>query len=116
MIKNNGIYAYQHKRGDTFEFSGVIDVKHQGQIVPDLTGWTGKSQLRKQSGELIADLVFAWIDAAQRICNLKHNGSTADWPICVAQMDIEMTSPDGHIVSTQTTEINIAKDVTRVNT
>ena len=113
MIKNNGIYAYQHKRGDTFEFSGVIDVKHQGQPVPDLTGWVGKSQLRKQSGELIADLVFAWIDAAQRIFNIKHNGSTADWAVCLAQMDIEMTSPDGHIVSTQTTEINIVKDVTR---
>lgn len=104
--------TYTFKRGDTFEFSGVIDVKHQGQLVPDLTGWTGKCQLRKQSGELIADLVFTWI-AAQRICNIKHNGSTADWAICVAQMDIEMTSPDGHIVSTQTTEINIAKDVTR---
>ena len=68
LIKNNGIYAYQHKRGDTFEFSGVIDVKHQGKIVPDLTGWAGKSQLRKQSGELIADLVFTWIDAAQIMC------------------------------------------------
>ena len=36
LVKNNGMYAYQHKRGDTFEFSGVIDVKHQGQLVPDL--------------------------------------------------------------------------------
>ena len=107
--------AYKFKRGDTFEFSGVVDVKHQGQLVPDLTGWTGKCQLRKQSGELIADLVFTCIDATQRICNIKHNGSAADWAICVAQMDIEMTSPDNHIVSTQTTEINIAKDVTRAN-
>ena len=115
LVKNNGMYAYQHKRGDTFEFSGVIDVKHQGQTVPDLTDWLGKSQLRKQSGELIADLMFTWIDATQRVCNIKHSGSTADWPICVAQMDIEMRSPDNHIVSTQTTEINIAKDVTRAN-
>lgn len=113
LVKNNGMYAYQHKRGDTFELSGVIDVKHQGQIVPDLTGWVGKSQLRKQSGELIADLVFTWIDAAQRICNIKHEGSAADWPICVAQMDIKMTSPDGYVVSTQTAEINIARDITR---
>ena len=114
LMRNNGV-LYQHKRGDTFELSGVIDVKHQWQLVPDLTGWVGKSQLRKQSGELIADLVFSWINATQRVCNIKHSGSTADWPICVAQMDIEMTSPDGHIVSTQTTDINIAKDVTRAN-
>ena len=107
--------TYTFKRGDTFEFTGAVDVKHQGQLVPDLTGWVGKSQLRKQNGLLIADLMFTWIDATQRICNIKHNGSTADWAICVAQMDIEMTSPDGHIVSTQTTEINIAKDVTRAN-
>ena len=107
--------TYTFKRGDTFDFSGVIDVKHKGQLGPDLTGWTGKCQLRKQSGELIADLVFTWIDATQRICNIKHNGSTAGWAICVAQMDIEMTSPDGHIVSTKTTEINISKDVTRAN-
>ena len=111
LMRNNGV-LYQHKRGDTFELSGVIDVKHQGQIVPDLTGWVGKSQLRKQSGELIADLVFSWIDATQRVCNIKHSGSTADWPICAAQMDIEMTSPDGYVVSTQTAEINIARDIT----
>ena len=111
LMRNNGV-LYQHKRGDTFELSGVIDAKHQGQLVPDLTGWVGKSQLRKQSGVLIADLVFTWIDAAQRVCNIKHSGSTADWPICAAQMDIEMTSPDGYVVSTQTAEINIARDIT----
>lgn len=108
--------TYVFKRGDTFELSGVIDVKNQGQTAPDLTGWTGKSQLRKQNGGLIANLVFKWVDATQRICNIKHDGSTADWPICVAQMDIEMTSPDGHIVSTKTAEINIEKDVTHANT
>ncbi len=32
LMKNNGVYAYQHKRGDTFEFSGVIDVKHQEKV------------------------------------------------------------------------------------
>lgn len=102
------------KRGQTFEFAGAIDVKEDGQQIPDLTGWVAQSQLRRRAnGELIATLEFSWIDASQRICNLKYNGSTSGWPLCEAKLDILLTSPDGKKVSTPTVYIQIDEEVTR---
>ena len=57
-------------RNGSFAFSGVIDIQELGVPLPDLTGWTGKSELRTQSRTLIANLNFAWVNAAERTYTL----------------------------------------------
>lgn len=104
--------TYAHKRGDTLDLAGPINITLDGEPVPSLEGWTGRSQLRAINGALIADLGFEWIDAAQRLCRLRV-ADTLAWPIAPAEFDIELTSPAGDRVSTPTTRIDIVKDITR---
>ncbi len=100
-----------HKRGDTFDVSGQLTVTDGGAPVLSLQGWTGRCQLRTPAGLLIADLNFSWVDAAQRLCRL-YAANTAAWPPGAAELDIELTSPAGHIVSTGTERIKIIQGVT----
>ncbi|MDP2262683.1 MAG: hypothetical protein Q8K24_05940 [Hydrogenophaga sp.] len=103
----------EHKRGDTFSHAGEITVADAGTPVLDLTGWQGRSQVRSQLNDaLIADLEFTWLDATQRLCALRCQ-DTSTWPLGEAEIDIQLTSPDGDVVSTGTTVFAVVKDVTR---
>lgn len=99
------------KRGDTFILSGPITVTDGGEALTDLTGFTGRSQLRELKGPLIAELVFSWLDAEQCLCQLSAS-NTAAWPVGLAEFDIELTSPAGQVMSTRTACIEIVKDIT----
>jgi hypothetical protein len=102
-----------HKRGDTFDRSGQITVRLDGAPVLDLTGWTGRAQVRTATGDdLIAECAFAWLDATQSLCRVTAS-STAAWPIGPALVDIELTAPGGAIVSTDTASLMIVRDITR---
>jgi hypothetical protein len=104
--------AFQFKRGDTFSLSGQVDLQSEGQLVLDMTGWAGKSQVRTlATGTLIAELTFAWLDATQRLLSLVK-ANTQDWPLGVAELDIQFTNPQGDVVSTQTTAFDVVKDIT----
>jgi hypothetical protein len=102
----------EHKIGDTFDVSGQLTVAEAGAPVADLTGWTGRSQIRTPAGELISNLVFVWLDATQRRCRLYAPGSTGTWPPGFADTDIELTSPSGHVVSTKTVRIKLVTGIT----
>jgi hypothetical protein len=104
----------QHKRGDTFDLSGAIDVTLDGQAVQDLTGWTGRSQLRTTAGKLVAELDFVWLDATKRLVRLRKSASaTLTWELGEVLIDIELTSPAGDVVSTPTATLLVTKDNTR---
>jgi hypothetical protein len=102
-----------HKRGDTFVATGPITATVGGVPVANFTGWTGASQLRDATtDELIATLEFTWLNAATGQARLRF-ADTSAWPITLANMDIQLTTPAGETVSTATTAISITKDVTR---
>ena len=103
---------YKHKRGDTFSLSGTVSATDGGVAVTDFTGWTGASQLRDESGAKIADLTFAWVDATAATASLVHT-STTTWPVGPAWFDIQMTTPAGDIISTESTYFQIVEDITR---
>lgn len=101
------------KRGDTFDFTGEVTVRtFDDNTISDLTGWTARSQIRDAGQNLIADLTFTWIDAAQRVCRLQSNGPTDDWPIIEAYIDIEFKSPDDIVASTNTEDFHIIEGPT----
>lgn len=105
--------ATEFFRGDTFDYSGVIDVTDDGVAVTDLTGWTGACQVRTVRGTLIATLTFTWLDAAARLCRVRSTGSTAAWELGRALINIRLTSPAGDVVSTDATAITVADGPTR---
>lgn len=104
---------HKHKRGDTFDLSGSVQATRDGVPVVDFTGWSGRSQVRDGKGELVAELVFAWLDQVAGLVRVRSDGATDAWPIGPVRTDIQLTSPDGNVVSTETAVIEIVEDVTR---
>lgn len=102
----------KHKRGDTFDRSGSLTVTQNGVPLVNLTGWTGRSQMRGSNGKVIVEFQFTWVDAAQRLARLYAPDGTETWTLGDAKVDIQLTSPTGVIVSTDTTVISIVEDIT----
>ena len=100
--------------GDTFEFSGPVQITLNGVAQTDLTGWSAFSQLRDSDGNLIAELDVAWLAFTPPVIQVSFAGSTQNWPIRMAFIDIEFHTPDGHRKSTQKCGISLKPDVTRV--
>lgn len=94
----------QFKRGNSF----VLACQYKGGPI---TGWTIKSQIRK-NGELIAELVTTIVDASQGTFKLEYAGDTSDWPATSLSCDIRYTTASGQIISTETFLIEVQKQVT----
>lgn len=104
---------HNHIRGDTFDLSGEVTVTVNGARQLDLTGWIPQSQIRDTLDNVVATLNVTWLDAAQSLIRLTSLESTAAWPVGRVAIDIQLTSPEGEIVSTRRAEIQIEADVTR---
>ena len=105
----------QFTRGDTFYFAGPVTAKVNGVETTDLSNWSAQSQIRTDKGALIDDLVLTWLSQAPiAAISLQGSGSTVDWPLGEARIDIEFTTSDGKIVSTSRQAFQIVLDVTRV--
>ena len=102
----------QFKTGDTFDISGILPVTVNGVPVTDFTGWATRCQLRTKTGKLIATLVTTWLNSSGAL-RINFVGSTQAWPVGVAQIDVEVTTPAGDIISTTTNDIKIVQDITR---
>lgn len=99
--------------GDTFSYSGPVTVKVNNAVVDDLTGWSAYSQLRDESGNLIADLDVEFLSYAPPIIAVSYAESTREWPVGNAKIDIEFHDPLGRIKSTHAATLPIKHDVTR---
>lgn len=106
----------RHKRGDTWRYIHVADIRNTAGALVDLTGWTLLSQLRKggsaqADGEIIATFTCSWTNVGtQEFQTLLAN--TAAWPIGNAEFDVQFTSPGGEVVSWPTVTVEIVKDIT----
>jgi len=102
-----------HKRGDTFEHLAAIPSTFaDGYFV----GWTVTAQVRTAKyGALLADLTCSWADPlTTRIISVKEL-DTSNWEVGPAEMDIQFVrTSDGTTISTNTVQISVLKDITRV--
>ncbi len=99
------------KRTGTFYITGQITVYQDNVNLSDLTGWTGQSELRTGTGDLVANLNFTWLDAAQRTFKLEVLDPSA-WPLGIHNFDILLTAPDAFVVPTHTGQIRVEGGVT----
>ncbi|MGH8431019.1 MAG: hypothetical protein ACREUF_11520 [Solimonas sp.] len=100
------------KRGDTWEFTGPLDFTPTNPA--NLTGWTIKSQGRKDDGTLVQEFQVEITDSVNRV--IRHYApatSTMVWPIGQMLIDVECIDPDGRVISTRTTKVQIVVDITR---
>lgn len=98
---------FTHKRGDSFEIQGVVSING---VVQDITNWIIASEIRK-GNDLVARLTVTKVEPTQGTFRLS-DADTTSWPISMLDCDIQYTQPNGQIVSTDTFQISVKKDVT----
>lgn len=104
------------KRGDTFaiETQWLTD-----SVGVDLTGYTVRSQVRKSDpSQTIVETMTCTIDPDQAtnpgvVMIAASATQTALWPALTLAWDIEYTSAGGIVLSSETIEIVVVRDVTR---
>jgi hypothetical protein len=99
--------------GDTFSYTVPFVFRVNGVELTDLDGWTAESQLRTDDGELIAELDVEWLSRYPTVLGLSYTGSTQDWWVGDALIDVQFTDPDGNKKSTKRGILPIVNDVTR---
>jgi hypothetical protein len=103
--------AITHKRGDTFEV--IVDFTLNGQV-QNLTGWTIRSQIRDGNKNLLKELDIVRINDSQGRFSLNATDvETRQWPPATFQCDIEFIDPFGFVVSSDTFNVNVVRDITR---
>ena len=103
--------VHTHKRGDTFDMSGYSELTNGD--APDLTGWTGASEVRDDDGLLIEALTFSWLDSSLGLCRVKSIDDTSAWPLGRLFFDIQLTTATGEIQSTPTVTLLVVGDITQ---
>jgi hypothetical protein len=119
--------VFDHKRGDSFRvdeigmmvqddvgaLTMIVDGVEVRASLLDLTGWGIASQLRrKDTGELVADLDVIERDRSKGQYSLQAKNTT-EWPVTTLSWDVQFTSPDGFVTSSETKYVRIKKDQTR---
>jgi hypothetical protein len=103
-----------HTRGDSFSRAGQIEVTEGSTNVSDMTHWTGRCQVRTQSGQLVQQVSFAWLDASQRLFALyATEQETAAWPSGTHNIEIELTTPAGQRVTCYRDQLVLTGDIAR---
>lgn len=96
------------KRGDTLIWSCAL--ADQSGVAVDLTNWVIESQVR-DGDTLIGELTIVPTSLPNGQFNLQ-SGSTSAWPVRNLFCDIQYTTPDGIVTSSETFIVSMVKDVT----
>ena len=113
------MFALKFKRGASFLFSGPVNING---AVQSMVGWQISSAIRQWVsngtveggvGLFIASLPCSWTDAANAVAQIGDiSVNTAAWPIGPAVVDIQLTSPTGVVIVTDSQKIEIIARVT----
>jgi hypothetical protein len=99
------------KQGDAFRYVGQAKI---GAVALDCTGWGIASQIRSETGLLLATLDAEWTEAGLGLYRLRAPSETTGWQPGRYSLDIELTSPAGERASTPTVPVLVEPDNTRV--
>lgn len=101
----------QHKAGDSYSRLFTVPAEYaDGHFV----GWTVKSQIRSESGALVADVVCAWQDGATTRNLVLSVADTSAWKPGLVEIDVQFTrTADSFVMSTTTASFVVTKDVTK---
>lgn len=96
------------KRGDTF----LLRCTLQSEGISDWSGWALPSAQVRYRDTLVSTLSAVWLDHAAGVYTLRAD-TTQAWPVGDLQVDVQYTSPEGLVVSTETFLVGCLADVTR---
>lgn len=97
------------KRGDSFVFTNNQLIGDDGNPL-DLNGWGIRSQIRNKSLVLVEELIVVVSQFDYSITADPLMSSS--WPVGDLMWDIEYTTPDGVVFSSDTIIVKIIQDIT----
>lgn len=101
----------QHKAGDSFERLLTIPPEFADGF---FVGWTPKSEIRNESGHLVAACQCQWLDPATTRHLSLSVLDTKGWKPGLVEIDVQFTrASDGKVMSTTTATFTVVKDVTQ---
>lgn len=106
----------EHKRGDSFVLDAVLF--EDDEVTPvDITGWTITSQLRKrknrrENGDLVDNLTVTIVSAVNGQFQITNTTDPNTWPIFRCELDIQYKDLTDKVVSSDTIEVDVVKDIT----
>jgi len=98
------------KAGDTFDYSGPVELVDGAGAPVVMTGWTVASKVRFPDAGRVVELTASWLGSGFTHVRVTSS-STDDWPPGPADIDIEFTSPAGAVVSTNTMRFSVVEDL-----
>lgn len=100
------------KRGDTLSW-GCTYTTSEGEAI-SLAGYTIASQIREPGGELLATLTIANRTDSEGTFDLAATAAaTSAWTPGLYLCDVELTSPESDVTSTETFAVRVVADITR---
>jgi len=104
--------TFTHKRGDTFEL--LSSVENEGVAV-DITNYTIASQARAADDTVLQTFTVTKTDAANGIFTITATAAQTElWEPARYYMDIEFIDGSGEVSSTETFDLNVVADITRI--
>jgi hypothetical protein len=95
------------KRGDSFIFSNN-QLLGEDEMPLDLTGWEIRSQIRNKQQRLVKELDVTINQYDYSISSME----TSKFPVDTLYWDIQYTTPDGVIFSSDTVNVVVVQDIT----
>lgn len=100
----------EHKKGDTFEVTCTYENDAGAPV--SLDGITITSQLRTPAGALVADCTATVTSVPNGTFTLLV-ADTSSWPVAKLEFDVQYALTGGRIISSETVNVHVVKDVTR---
>ena len=104
-----------HKKGDTFDWVGPIVLTDidENQIT-DFTGWSGRASVRSKKNGEVFDFALSWESRSPAVIRLRAEADYNDtWPIGHYDMDAQLITPNGDVISTPNVLFVQSQDVTQ---
>ena len=104
-----------HKKGDTFDWIGPISRADLDDTqITDFTGWSGRASARSKKSGDVFDFTLTWESESPAVIRLRAEAEYNDtWPIGHYDMDVQLITPTGDIISAPTILFVQRRDVTR---
>ena len=100
---------YTHIQGNTLQlYFQVIDL----QPGENVAGSTGRAQVRTKCGQLVEELVFAWVNDGVDFTLISQSDTSA-WPTGTLCFDVRFYFGNGDNISSDVGEIVVSNGITQ---
>ena len=101
----------QFNQGDTFDYSGIADFVDSVGAPLDLSTWTPTASIRFPDSRTTFDFEVTTNTTAEGLMVRLRSTETASWPVGIGAVQVQFTSLNGDIFSTNSARLTVVRDI-----